>query len=91
MEREPNGALRFQRPDGRPLPDIPPPSTVPADPVQALRAQNTARGLSLHSKTTCPRWLWERLDVGWAIDVLHPLARPDVGRSKGGEKPPSTG
>jgi hypothetical protein len=22
-----------------------------------------------------PRWLGERLDVGWAIDVLHPLAR----------------
>jgi hypothetical protein len=24
--------------------------------------------------TTCPGWLGERLDVGWAIDVLHPLA-----------------
>jgi hypothetical protein len=21
-----------------------------------------------------PGWLGERLDVGWAIDVLHPLA-----------------
>jgi len=23
---------------------------------------------------SCIRWLGERLDVGWAIDVLHPLA-----------------
>jgi len=23
-----------------------------------------------------PGWLGERLDVGWAIDVLHPLANP---------------
>ena len=28
---------------------------------------------------TRPGWLWERLDVGWAIDVLHPRAlRPMV-------------
>ncbi len=29
---------------------------------------------SLHARTACPGWLGERLDVGWAIDVLHPLA-----------------
>jgi len=28
----------------------------------------------LHSRTTCPSWLGEPLPVGWAIDVLHPLA-----------------
>jgi hypothetical protein len=26
------------------------------------------------ARTTCPGWLGERLDVGWAIDVLHPRA-----------------
>jgi hypothetical protein len=26
------------------------------------------------SRTGCAGWLGERLDVGWAIDVLHPLA-----------------
>jgi hypothetical protein len=31
-------------------------------------------GLDLNARTTCPTWLGERLDVGWAIDVLHPLA-----------------
>jgi hypothetical protein len=47
---------------------------VPADPVQILRAGHVAQGLRLHARTACPGWLGERFDVGWAIDVLHPLA-----------------
>ena len=74
IDRKPDGALHFSRPDGRVLPAIPSPAAVPADPVAAIRAENEARGLRLHSRTTCPSWLGERLDVGWAIDVLHPLA-----------------
>ena len=74
VEREPDGELRFRRPDGRLLPDVPPPSAVPDDPIQALRAQNEAAGLHLHARTACPGWLGESLDVGWAIDVLHPRA-----------------
>ena len=74
MERQPDGELRFRRPDGRPLPDVPHPPAVPDDPVQALRAMNEAVGLRLHARTACPGWLGERLDVGWAIDVLHPRA-----------------
>ena len=74
MERQPDGELRFLRPDGRPLPDVPPPPSVPADPVRALRARNEGAGLHLHTRTTCPGWLGEPLDVGWAIDVLHPRA-----------------
>ena len=76
VDRGPDGALRFRRPDGRPLPEVPPTPAVPADPVQALRTQNEAQGLRLHARTTRPGWLGERLDVGWAIDVLHPLANP---------------
>jgi 5-methylcytosine-specific restriction endonuclease McrA len=74
VERQPDGELRFRRPDGRPLPDVPPPPAVPNDPVRALRARNEAAGLHLHARTTCPAWLGEPLDVGWAIDVLHPRA-----------------
>jgi 5-methylcytosine-specific restriction endonuclease McrA len=74
VDRQPDGGLRFRRPDGRLLSDVPPPAAVPADPVQALRAQHDAQGLRLHARTACPSWLGERLDVGWAIDVLHPLA-----------------
>jgi 5-methylcytosine-specific restriction endonuclease McrA len=79
IDRQPDGALRFRRPDGRPLPDVPPPAKVPADPVQALRAQHDAQGLRLYARTACPGWLGEHLDVGWAIDVLHPLAARAVG------------
>ena len=74
VERRPDGELRFRRPDGRLLPDVSPPPAVPDNPVQALRARNEAAGLQLHARTTCPGWLGERLDVGWAIDVLHPRA-----------------
>jgi hypothetical protein len=28
----------------------------------------------LHARTACAGWCGERLDLGWAIDVLHPLA-----------------
>ena len=31
IERPPDGALRFRRPDGRPLPEVPVPAAVPAD------------------------------------------------------------
>jgi len=66
--------LQFRRPDGRPLPDVPPPPAVPDDPIQALRARNETAGLHLHARTACPGWLGEHLDAGWAIDVLHPRA-----------------
>jgi 5-methylcytosine-specific restriction endonuclease McrA len=75
VERHADGELRFRRPDGRLLPHVPPPAAVPADPVDALRAGNDARGLSIDARTSRPGWLGERLDVGYAIDVLHPLAQ----------------
>jgi hypothetical protein len=75
VARAPDGALRFTRPDGRALPDVPVAPAVPADPVGALERRHAADGLRLHARTACPAWLGERLDVGWAIDVLHPRAR----------------
>jgi len=72
--RQPDGELHFRRPNGRLLPEVPPPAAVPTDPVQVLRAANVANGLHLHAKTKLPGWLGEPLNVGWAIDVLHPLA-----------------
>ena len=47
---------------------------MPADPVDALRAGNDGHGLHIDARTAMPGWLGERLDVGYAIDVLHPLA-----------------
>jgi len=75
LDRQPDGELRFRRPDGRLLPEVPRPPEVRGDAVQILRARHDAEGLVLHPRTAIPGWLGERLDVGWAIDVLHPLAR----------------
>ena len=74
VERLPDGALLFRRPNGWVLPEVPAPAAVPADPIAALRAQHAEQGLRLHARTACPGWLGERLDVGWALGVLHPRA-----------------
>src|SRR5438105_5320870 len=75
LDRQPDGELRFRRSSGQLLPEVPPPSEVPDDPVKVLRARHEAEGLVLHARTATPGRLVEPLDVGWAIDVLHPLTR----------------
>ncbi len=75
LDRQPDGELRFLRPDGRLLPEVPPPPELRGDAVKILRARHDAAGLHLHARTATPGWLGEHLNVGWAIDVLHPLAR----------------
>jgi hypothetical protein len=57
------------------LPEVPAPVAVPNDPVKDLCARHDAEGLRLRARTATPSWLGEPLDVGYAIDVLHPLAR----------------
>jgi hypothetical protein len=74
VERMPDGELRFRRPSGWVLPNVPVPPEVAGDPVQAIRARNKAAGLAPHARTAMPGWLGEPLDVRYAIDVLHPLA-----------------
>ena len=79
VERQADGEVMFSRPDGRPLPDVPWPPLVPRDPVTNLRARNEAEGVQIDAKTSLPNWAGERLDLGWAISVMHPLAsRPGV-------------
>src|SRR5262249_23205294 len=43
-------------------------------PVEALRTLHEAEGLHIDERTGCAHWLGEGLNVGWAIDVLHPAA-----------------
>jgi hypothetical protein len=71
----PDGELRFRRPDGRIVPEVPRSPEAPADAVATLRARHQANGLVLNARAAVPGWLGEPLDVGYAIDVLHPLAR----------------
>jgi hypothetical protein len=68
-------ACDARRPNGWVIPDVPPPPDLPENPVAEIRAQNEENGLTLHARTAMPLWLGERLDVGYAIDVLHPLAQ----------------
>jgi len=74
VDRQTDGELRFRRPDGQLLTEVPQLPEVPNDPVETLRARHEAQGLRIHPQTATPGWLGEPLDVGYAIDVLHPLA-----------------
>jgi len=78
IERLSGGTLQFRRPNGWLLPEVPTPAAVPADPAAALRARHAEHGLRLHPRTGLPQWRGERLDVGWAIGVLHPRATRNV-------------
>jgi hypothetical protein len=79
VTREADGALSFQTPWGGLLTVVPAPPAIPAHPVDGLRALNASVGVQLHPHTSTPNWLGERLDLAYAISVLHPLAcRPDA-------------
>ena len=41
-----------------------------------MRAEHEARQVRIDARTACARWLGERLDLVWAIDVLYPRAAP---------------
>jgi len=66
VDRQPDGDLR------RLLPEVPRAPEVSGDPVKVLLARHDAEGLVIQARTTAPGWMGERLDVGYAIDVLHP-------------------
>jgi hypothetical protein len=44
--------------------------------MQAVVATSRANGLTIDAWTGCPHWFGERLDLPWAISVLHPAANP---------------
>jgi uncharacterized protein DUF222/HNH endonuclease len=83
VARAPDGTLRFSTPRGQPIPEVPAAPAVPAEPVAALLAGHRALGLAIHARTGCPTWCGERLDLGWAISVLHPAANPGAYRPLG--------
>jgi hypothetical protein len=54
--------------------EVPAAAPLPESPAETLQAENEARGVHIDAHTSRPGWLGERLDVGYAISVLHPLA-----------------
>ena len=74
VERQDDGVLRFWRPDGEIVPEVPTPASVPAEPVSALCEGNEAYGVTIDPRASIPNWTGERLSVPYGISVLHPLA-----------------
>jgi len=72
VTRRPDGAIEFSLPDGRPLPATPAPAATADDPEASVRAQNEMRGVQIHPRTAMPSWPGDRLDLGYAVDVLRP-------------------
>jgi 5-methylcytosine-specific restriction endonuclease McrA len=74
VERQPDGELRFRNLYGNPIPYVPLGVEIADDPAEVVRARNDAAGVELNAHSATPGWLGERLDVGYAMDVLHPRA-----------------
>ena len=72
VTRHEDGEVRFTHPGGWPL-DVAPPA--PAWTGTALASTDRhlqAAGIEIGAKTATPDWHGERLDLLWAIAVLHP-------------------
>ena len=66
------GETRFFWPDGRDFPDAPPALDWAGTALTPTDARLETAGLSIDPHTATPDWLGERLDLNWAITVLHP-------------------
>jgi hypothetical protein len=83
--RDADGRLCFSTPRGHPIPEVPGPPAVPLDASGALAAANRGLGLAIEARTGLPSWCGERLDLGWAIGVLHPACNPGAYGSANGD------
>ena len=81
------GTATFLRPDGRPLPEAPAPPHWDGPAMAPVAGRLAAAGIGIDADTA-PRWQGERLDVGWAIDVLwRPRTAADPGAGVPAETP----
>ena len=67
---EPAGDAEFCWPDGRPFPAVPPPPRWSGPPLAPTDARLAASAIVIDADTATPDWHGERLDVGFAIDVM---------------------
>jgi hypothetical protein len=58
------GAFAFHRPDGQPIPDVPPPTGGRAAALPDLH------DAVITAETTVPNWNGDRLDLHYAVSVL---------------------
>ena len=67
---DPSGAAAFVRPDGRPLPTVPPAPDWTGLPLEPTAKRLAAAGMDIDGTTATPAWRGERLDLKWAIGIL---------------------
>jgi len=72
VELRDDGEARFFWPDGRLLPVVPPPPAWAGTALASTDPHVETAGLNIDPHTATPDWLGERLDLDWAITVLHP-------------------
>ena len=70
VEVDAGGEVAFRRPDGRALPSAPAAPRWTGQPLAPTAARLTAAGIAIGPATATPHWHGERLDLGYAIDVL---------------------
>ncbi len=79
VKREPDGELRFYRPNGHLLPEVPAAPYVPLDPVELLRTQAQAEGVNLHARTASSGWLASAMRstscIPWPVEAPDNLER----------------
>ena len=66
----PSGDATFCWPDGRPFPAVPAAPRWTGPPLAPTDARLAAAGIEIGPDTATPDWHGERLDLGYAIDVL---------------------
>jgi hypothetical protein len=72
VDRLPGGELEFRNPHGWVIVEAPVLPDVPDDATERLCGQNVNAGAQLDAHTLTPNWDGTRLNLGWAIDMLHP-------------------
>ena len=72
VELRDDGEARFFWPDGRPVPVVPPAPKWAGTALASTDAHLETDGYRIDPHTATPDWHGERLDLHWAMTVLHP-------------------
>jgi hypothetical protein len=78
----PDGAPRFSRADGRPIPLAPRPPVLAEDPFVVFEQRHREEGLKIDAETGLPSWDGGSWDLNWALYCLRSIGRPRK-RSRG--------
>ena len=75
-----DGSARFFWPNGRHFPEVPPAPNWGGKPLARTDQDLADAGVTIDAETATPDWHGERLDLHWAIRVLHPATSDPVHR-----------